>query len=103
MRIQKGGQLARDTKGNWITTQTEIDEALAFCLEVVSDARSESPPAYVLDVGYIESRGWAVIETNPVWASGIYGCDPTAVLSLLRRSCRTTSEMRLTDMKWVHS
>jgi hypothetical protein len=41
----------------------------------------------VLDVGVIGERGWAVIETNAAWGSGIYGCDPKAVLQVIRRAC----------------
>lgn len=41
----------------------------------------------VVDVGRIKDKGWAIIETNPVWASGIYGCDPAQVLKVLELSC----------------
>lgn len=40
----------------------------------------------VIDVGIIPGKGWAVIETNPVWASGIYGCDPLEVLKVMEQS-----------------
>ena len=37
-----------------------------------------------LHVGVIAGRGWAVIEQNSAWGSGIYGCDPEQVLQVLR-------------------
>jgi hypothetical protein len=37
----------------------------------------------VIDLGYIEDRGWAVIEANESWFSGVYGCDPFAVLETI--------------------
>jgi hypothetical protein len=41
----------------------------------------------VIDVGRIPGKGWAIIETNQAWASGIYGCDPDGVLDVLEVSC----------------
>jgi hypothetical protein len=40
----------------------------------------------VLDVGIITNRGWAVIEQNAAWGSGIYGCDPVQVLEVIRHA-----------------
>ncbi len=41
----------------------------------------------VIDVGRIKGKGWAIIETNQAWASGLYGCDPGRVLRVLEKSC----------------
>lgn len=41
----------------------------------------------VIDVGRVKGKGWAIIETNQAWASGIYGCDPVKVLKVLEKSC----------------
>lgn len=41
----------------------------------------------VIDVGRIKGKGWAIIETNQAWASGLYGCDPMLVLKVLEKSC----------------
>ena len=51
---------------------------------VLADPRVEFPRAVVLDVGVIAGRGWAVVEQNAAWGSGIYGCDPREVLEVLR-------------------
>jgi hypothetical protein len=44
--------------------------------------------AVVIDTGYIEGRGWAVVEANPAWASGLYLCDATAALAVVAGACR---------------
>jgi hypothetical protein len=41
----------------------------------------------VVDVGYIPGKGWAIIETNQAWASGLYGCDPERALKVMEQSC----------------
>lgn len=43
--------------------------------------------ALVIDVGHIKGKGWAVIEANPAWASGLYACDPERALEVIKRSC----------------
>lgn len=40
----------------------------------------------VIDVGVIPGKGWAVIETNQAWASGLYGCDPLKALKVMEQS-----------------
>lgn len=37
----------------------------------------------VIDVGRIPGKGYAIIETNQCWASGLYGCDPMAALKVM--------------------
>ena len=50
----------------------------------------------VVDVGVIRNHGWAVIECNAAFSSGIYGCDPVAVLPVLRRACVPISKTMAT-------
>ncbi len=38
------------------------------------------PHTVVVDVGFIDGRGWAVIEFNAAWGAGLNGCDPDKVL-----------------------
>lgn len=40
----------------------------------------------VVDVGRIKGKGWAIIETNQAWASGLYGCDPLEALRVMEKS-----------------
>ncbi|PTY05662.1 hypothetical protein DB347_14950 [Opitutaceae bacterium EW11] len=44
------------------------------------------PVALVADVGYIENRGWAVIEFNAAWGAGLNGCDARKVLPVIVRA-----------------
>ncbi|HVI39147.1 MAG TPA: ATP-grasp domain-containing protein [Anaerovoracaceae bacterium] len=41
----------------------------------------------VIDVGRIPGQGWAIIETNQAWASGLYGCDPVRALEVMEAAC----------------
>ena len=64
----------------------EIAVAKEFVLSVLADRRVDLPRAAVVDVGVIAGRGWAVVEQNSAWGAGIYGCDPKAVLEVLRHA-----------------
>jgi hypothetical protein len=56
----------------------------------------------VLDVGHIEERGWAVVEANQAYASGIYGeADVNAVLDVCRRSAGPMSNMLERDRRFL--
>lgn len=80
----RDGQLQRE-KG-FAATDEELAEAEGFVREVLADPRVDLPRATVLDVGVIAGRGWAVVEQNAAWGSGIYGSDPVSVLEVLRHS-----------------
>ncbi|MCI0744714.1 MAG: ATP-grasp domain-containing protein [Verrucomicrobia subdivision 3 bacterium] len=83
----RDGKLAKSDDDTWIATDAELNEATQFCESVLRDPSVSVPDAVVLDLGVIRNRGWAVVECNAAFASGIYGCDPTAVLNVLRRAC----------------
>ena len=59
------------------------------------------PPAVVIDVGKISGSGWAVVEANPVFGSGIYKCDPIKVLPVLARSLVPVQKISQSDRQWV--
>lgn len=67
-------------------TPKNINDAWATA-ELAAQAIS-LPPAVVIDVGYIEDRGWAVIEFNAVWGAGLNGCDPRKVLPAILNGTR---------------
>lgn len=54
-----------------------------FANEVLFTIKSENA---VVDVGLIDGKDWAVIETNPCWASGLYGCDPVEALLTMEKA-----------------
>jgi hypothetical protein len=78
------GELARNC--NFASPDAEADEARTFAETVLADPVATYPRAFVMDVGKISDRGWAVVELNAAWGSGIYGCDPKSVLSVLQHA-----------------
>jgi hypothetical protein len=80
----RGGELQR---GNDFASTKDEDGALRRFVEpLLDDARVDLPRAAVVDVGVIRGRGWAVVEQNAAWGSGLYGCDPVEVLEVLRHA-----------------
>ena len=79
---------AKSDDGLWTSNQSELKEATSFCEGVLADQSVSLPEVVALDVGIVRNRGWAVIECNAAFSSGIYGCDPLAVLPVLRHSCQ---------------
>jgi len=78
----RGGELQREKE--FEAEDAELAEAEEFVQTVLADGRVDLPRSTVLDVGVIAGRGWAVVEQNAAWGSGIYGCDPVRVLEVLR-------------------
>lgn len=81
------GQLAKSEDGLWSIANDQLEDAIRFCESVLKDETVFLPDAIALDVGIIQNRGWAVVECNAAFSSGIYGCDPAEVLRVLRRTC----------------
>lgn len=73
-------------EAGYASTDAEDAELLAFTGRLLADERASLPRAVVLDVGAIRGRGWAAVELNAAWGSGVYGCDPAAVLAVLRHA-----------------
>jgi hypothetical protein len=95
------GRSAQTDGEQWPATEEETNAARAFAQMVLAEQRHTLPPAVVLDVGIIQGRGWSVVEANPVWASGFYGCDPQQILPVLKRCCRNRSELTEEDRRWL--
>lgn len=55
-----------------------------FVSDVV--AATKLPKSVVMDVGTIDGE-WAVVELNAAWGSGIYECNPHAVLDCIHVCC----------------
>lgn len=73
---------------------------VAFCNRLFRSGVS-FPPAFVMDIGVIDDRGWAVVEFNPVWCSGLLGADPRKVLGILKRACQPADQLAEVDRRWV--
>lgn len=95
------GVLARAEDDSWIAPDDVHAEMESFAQRLISDARVPLPPAIVLDVGRIVGRGWAAIETNPAWGSGLYGCDPDEVVKVVARSCLLADRISQADRAWT--
>ena len=67
-------------------SEGELREAQDLAYQVLRDTRVATPRAVVIDVGKIVGKGWAVVEANAAWGSGIYGCDPDEVLSVVEQT-----------------
>lgn len=97
----KAGELARTSTGQWLAGTDEAEQARAFCQMLLDDHELAIPPACVIDVGRIAGRGWAVVEANPAYGSGIYGCDPKEVLQVVNRATLHANDVTETDAPWV--
>jgi len=74
--------------GAYQSPPDELEEACDFVhrllLKEQKKGRSFSWHGVVIDVGKIAGFGWAVVEANPAFASGMYGCDPERVLETVK-------------------
>ena len=95
------GELAQIEDGSWPAAPEEMEEAARLLHLVLADVSVPLPPAVVLDVGKIKDKGWAIIEANAAWGSGIYGCSPVPVLTTLRRATLKDKAVTPADRPWV--
>lgn len=99
----RDGELAQADDGSWPAPVDESAAALAFAESVLADAEVALPPAVALDVGVIEGRGWAVVEANAAWGSGLYGCYPEGVLPVLRRASVRRDALTEAERPWARA
>lgn len=77
----RAGELESDASDvEWAGARDALSRLLA-------NPAVELPPGVVVDVGLVEGRGWAVVEANPAWGSGICACEPDGVLRTLLAAC----------------
>jgi hypothetical protein len=95
----RNGELAEAEDGTWPASPSETDEAVDFAHHVLRNV--SFPPAGALDVGVIKNRGWAVVEANACWGSGIYGCDPHKILHTLSRACMKRTAVTEKERQWI--
>ena len=77
----RDGELAGSDESGYPSTEEELDAAREFATTVLVD---NSPCwAAVVDVGVLDDGRWAVVEANPCWGSGLYGCDSHAALDVI--------------------
>lgn len=95
------GTLVEAEDGSWPASAEETTEAEHFIYSVLVDHAVPLPPAVVVDIGRIAGRGWAIIEANAAWGSGLYGCDPDHVLAVLSRASRKEDAVTANERTWV--
>jgi hypothetical protein len=78
----RNGQTA-EKDGEWLSESEEYREALDLAERAYAATKDHLPAGVVIDTGYITGKGWAVIEANPAWGSGLYGSDPSRVLDVI--------------------
>ena len=83
----RDGRLAQ--QDGYAATDDELRQAWAVCERVLD--RGDLPRAIVVDVGEIDGRGWAVVEANPAWSSGLYACDPREAFRCVAAACERGS------------
>jgi hypothetical protein len=97
----RSGRSALAADGSWPLTDAERDAAADFVARLLGDSRVTLPAAVALDVGLIPGRGWAVVEINSAWGSGLYGCEPGSVLPVLARASVPRESLAESDLAWV--
>jgi len=83
----RAGRLAQSADGEWVAPHDEQQQAVAFAEDLLRGSKASLPEAIVLDVGKIEGQGWAAVEANACWASGLYGCDSSKALEIIQSAC----------------
>lgn len=74
----RGEVSTQDESGAYLSPPDELEAALGFAARVLAHERFAN--GATLDVGIIRGCGWAVIEANPAFGAGIYGCAAERVL-----------------------
>lgn len=95
------GELARSADDQWPFLLHEETEARTFAESILSDTTVPLPPACTLDVGKNIDGTWAIIESNPCWGAGLYGCDPSQVLQTIRSAILPRSEVTQSHRPWI--
>lgn len=95
----RSGMSTETADGEWEDDTAGTALAAEFAIRLLADDRVFLPPAIVLDVCTTADRGWMVLECNPAWGSGIYGCDPLAILPVLSRACVPNEKIHLEDRR----
>ncbi|WFB67531.1 ATP-grasp domain-containing protein [Chryseobacterium sp. WX] len=68
-------------------SEWEQKDLFEFFGRFITQYAETLPKAIVLDFGIIKGKGWALIEANPAWCSGLYACDAEKALEVILNSC----------------
>lgn len=76
---------------------------------LLDDSEVELPPASTLDVGFIPGQGWAVVEINQAYSSGVYmrgaglSADPSKILPVLQAASKPLGEVTEEERPYVRT
>ena len=97
----RDGSLANGPDGSWPFLGEEETEARSLAEAVLSDPEVDLPPSCTVDVGKLADGAWAIIEANPIWGAGLYGCDAEQVLSAITLAIVPRKGLSAAQAKWV--
>jgi hypothetical protein len=97
----RDGKPLRNKKTGWPVGGKEVEAGLEFAQKMLVDSRIDMPQAVVIDIGQIKGRGWAIVEANEAWASGIYGCDRKQILEVLKKACVPFEQLNADQDQWI--
>ena len=97
----RNGNLAQTAEGDWPFIENEETEAHHFANDVLQSLKEDVPTAFVLDVGRTSEKQWIIVEGNPCWGAGLYGCNPKEVLNTIRLAIRPKTSITAQEQRWV--
>lgn len=97
----RNGELAKSSEGLWPFLHQEEAEARSFAANLLSDDSVPLPPACTLDIGKTSGGIWSMIEANPCWGAGLYGCDPFHALQTIRAAILPKTEVTDLLRPWI--
>jgi|SRR5271165_1166990 len=63
------------------------NDVVSFTNKILKDDRVQCVDSCVINLGRYDKDKYAIIEENPIYAAGMYGCDPVAILDGLKSAC----------------
>lgn len=97
----RNDQLAQNEQGLWTFLDDEEAAARIFAGQVLADPCVSLPPACTLDIGRLIDGSWAIIEANPCWGAGLYGCAPELVLNILSSAILPQTKIVAEHRPWI--
>ena len=84
----RGESSTQGENGAYASPSDELAAAVELAEKVARNKRSFGDYGVVIDVGIIKGFGPAVVEANPAFGAGIYGCDAEKVLEVIAHCFR---------------
>ena len=95
-RNGKSAEVVGESTSAWPSSPEEFALAKNTAEAAYRATADSLPRSVVIDTGYIRGLGWAVIEANPSWGSGLYGCDESLVLDVIAAAVEDGAPNKIT-------